>query len=132
MLYLCMVADDDLPIFQIHFGAKAQKEDLNQFIIHAALDLVDKLEKTSNMMYLGQVDKFNEFLISAFVTIGTTRFLLLHNKSLNEQQIKRFFGDLYHIYLKLLMNPFYLKGSPIENARFRQEVQRIGKQHFKV
>mmetsp|Transcript_11343 Transcript_11343/g.18226 ORF Transcript_11343/g.18226 Transcript_11343/m.18226 type:complete len:133 (+) Transcript_11343:1109-1507(+) len=132
MLYLCIVTDDDLPIFQMHFGAKAQKEDLNQFIIHAALDLVDKLEKTSNNMYLGQVDKFNEFLISAFVCIGTTRFLLLHNKSMREDVIKKFFLDVYYVYLKLLMNPFYLKGSPIENMHFQQEIQRIGKLHFKV
>lgn len=93
---------------------------------------MDKLEKSSNNMYLEKVDKFNEFLISAFVCIGTTRFLLLHNKSMNEQYIKKFFNDTYHVYLKLLMNPFYLKGSPIESIRFRQEVQRIGKQHFKV
>merc|ERR1719295_546670 len=83
-------------------------------------------------MYLGQVDKFNEFLISAFVSIGTTRFLLLHNKSMNEQHIKRFFSELYHTYLKLLMNPFYLKGAPITNIRFTQEIQRIGKMHFKL
>ena len=64
-------------------------------------------------------------------TDSATRFLLLHNKSMDEKQIKRFFNDLYHVYLKLLMNPFYLKGSPITNIRFKQEVQRIGKQHFR-
>mmetsp|Transcript_32112 Transcript_32112/g.51931 ORF Transcript_32112/g.51931 Transcript_32112/m.51931 type:complete len:132 (+) Transcript_32112:39-434(+) len=131
MLYLCIVTDDDLPIFQMHFGAKPTKEDLNQFIIHAALDLVDKTEKNSNNMYLGQVDKFNEFLISGFVSIGTTRFLLLHNKAMNEQNIKKFFSEAYNVYLKLLMNPFYLKGSPIDDARFAQEMERIGKQNFK-
>ena len=51
---------------------------------------------------------------------------------MNETYIKRFFSDVYHQYLKLLMNPFYLKSSPIDSDRFKQEIQRIGKQHFKV
>ena len=83
-------------------------------------------------MYLGQIDKFNNSICSAFVTAGCTKLILLHSNDLNEYNIRQFFNDIYAIYLKLLMNPFYIKGSPIKSKRFEKEIKNIAKLHFKI
>ncbi len=49
-----------------------QKDDLNQFIVHAALDMVDQKVWSGTSMFLREVDKFNDLSISAFATAGRT------------------------------------------------------------
>jgi hypothetical protein len=99
MLYLCIVAKGDIPVYEVElssagkvdlksisFGKRKlsfltcvrfkfpfcfeQKEDLNQFIVHSALDMVDQKVWSVNTMFLREVDKFNDQSISAFCTAG--------------------------------------------------------------
>ena len=63
---------------------------LHQFVMHSSLDIVDEIATTSPVPYLKVVNKFYELYVSAYVTAGGARFLMLHDQK-NEDGIKSFF-----------------------------------------
>lgn len=102
---------------------------LNQFIIHAALDMVDDAVWGTSSMFFKNIDKFNEYLISSFVTAGHVKMMLLHDVR-NEDGIRNFFHDVHELYVKVLMNPFYQAGTPITSATFDSRVKLLGRRYF--
>ena len=51
-------------------------------------------------MHLGNVDKFNNLTVAAYVTAAHVKFLLLHDGK-NDEAIRLFFKDVYDIYVRV-------------------------------
>ncbi|XP_039000320.1 trafficking protein particle complex subunit 2-like isoform X1 [Hibiscus syriacus] len=124
-----IVSRNDIPIYEAEVGSLAKREDaaqLHQFILHAALDIVQDLAWTTSAMFLKAIDKFNDLMVSVYVTAGHTRFMLLHD-SRNEDGIKSFFQEVHELYIKILLNPLYLPGSRITSSHFDTKVRALAR-----
>eukprot|EP00993_Chasmostoma_nieuportense_P005591 NODE_6212_length_560_cov_12.517321_g6047_i0.p1 GENE.NODE_6212_length_560_cov_12.517321_g6047_i0~~NODE_6212_length_560_cov_12.517321_g6047_i0.p1 ORF type:complete len:152 (+),score=46.96 NODE_6212_length_560_cov_12.517321_g6047_i0:55-510(+) len=147
--YFMIVGKNDNPIYEtelIDQKLSSEKAQLKQFILHAALDPVEELMwGTTNLTsfqsesaqtsaelsssYLKTVDRFNDFFITAYVTPGYIKFLLMQDFR-QEDNTKTFFNDVYELYLKVLLNPFYRPGGPITSQAFDTRVKGLLKKHF--
>eukprot|EP00041_Stephanoeca_diplocostata_P031376 m.976511 g.976511 ORF g.976511 m.976511 type:complete len:142 (-) comp23945_c2_seq35:2568-2993(-) len=133
--HFVIVNTQDVPLFEDEYGPPRKRnapemrlEDQfsNEFIIHASLDAVDAIVWEKPQMYLKVVDRFKEWSISAFTTASRVKFMLLHDVR-NEDGIDKFFAEVYELYIKTLLNPFYEPGSPIESSDFRSKVKVLAK-----
>uniref|UniRef100_A0A2P2K7I4 Trafficking protein particle complex subunit 2 isoform X2 n=1 Tax=Rhizophora mucronata TaxID=61149 RepID=A0A2P2K7I4_RHIMU len=127
-----IVSRDDIPIYEAEVGSAAKREDaaqLHQFVLHAALDIVQDLAWTTSAMFLKGIDRFNDLVVSVYVTAGHTRFMLLHD-SRNEDGIKSFFQEVQELYIKILLNPLYLPGSRITSSHFDTKVRALARKYI--
>jgi trafficking protein particle complex subunit 2 len=99
------------------------------FILHAALDMVDVNTWAAPATYLKVVDRQHDQLVSAHVTQGGARLLLLH-ESRNEDGIRAFFADVGELYAKACLNPFYAPGSRVESRDFDARVRAAARRHL--
>jgi hypothetical protein len=116
------------PIYELEAG-HGRPEDvahLNQFVAHAALDLVEHAAWSTNATSLKCVDRFQDKFVSAFLTPGSQTFLLLH-EGRNEDSIRGFFLEVHEILVKHLMNPFTDYDAPITSAAFDKRVRAMSK-----
>ena len=54
------------------------------------------------------------------------RMILLH-KTTSEESSRLFFQDVYHMLVKILMNPFYVQGSKINDPKFEKAVRELAR-----
>ncbi|KAK5804888.1 hypothetical protein PVK06_032539 [Gossypium arboreum] len=113
-----IVSRNDIPIYEAEVGSAAKREDaaqLPQFILQAALDIVQDLAWTTSAMFLKAIDKFNDLVVSVYVTADhilniskpihflhlliRTRFMLLLD-SRSDDGIKSFFQEVHELYIK--------------------------------
>jgi hypothetical protein len=100
----------------------ADKAYLFQFILYASLDNLDLKDQNP---FHENIDTYESYFISAYVTPGQTAFLLLHPKKKN---IKAFFQQVHLLYAQLLMNPFYDVRTPIDDPTFGAQVRQAAQQ----
>ncbi|XP_020242101.1 trafficking protein particle complex subunit 2-like [Asparagus officinalis] len=89
-------------LFDKDGDAKEEAAHQHQFILHAALDIVQDLAWTTSAMFLKAIDRFNDLVVSVYVTAGHTRLMLLHD-SRNEDGIKSFFQEVHELYIKVIL-----------------------------
>ncbi|KAJ4958043.1 hypothetical protein NE237_025154 [Protea cynaroides] len=127
-----IVSRNDNPIYEAEVGSAVKKEEAahqHQFILHAALDIVQDIAWNTNAMFLKAVDRFNDLVVSVYVTAGHTRFMLLHD-SRNDDGIKSFFQEVHELYIKILFNPLYLPGSRIMSSQFDTKVRALARKYL--
>jgi len=100
-----------------------------QMIANASLDVIEEVVRKDNTMYLKSVDKFNEWTVSAFVTPGNMKFVLLH-EARNDDGIKSFFHEVWELYVKTMLNPFHTAHTPIRSPVFDARVRASAKKYL--
>ncbi|KAL2261769.1 hypothetical protein VTK26DRAFT_3410 [Humicola hyalothermophila] len=164
--YFAIIGTQDNPLFEYEFGTSKQGGDgqsrfteqarnLNQFILHSSLDIVEEVQWTTGQLYLKVIDKFFNSYISCFMTGGNVKFLLLHQppgtagagggaaptrnstsvganptSPQTEEAIKNFFFEVYENYVKTIMSPFYKVNMEIRSPVFRQRVMAAGRKYL--
>ncbi|RAO71110.1 uncharacterized protein BHQ10_007122 [Talaromyces amestolkiae] len=91
--YFTILSATDVPLFSLTFGTSKSGGDgvarfrtpdsaqyMNQFIVHASLDIIEETQWTNGALYLKHIDTYppTASYISAFLTPSGTRFILLH------------------------------------------------------
>ncbi|KAI7835139.1 Sedlin [Kickxella alabastrina] len=128
--YFAIVGTNDSPLYEAEFGIQRDENKyLNQFIVHAALDLVDDAQFTNNACFLKTVDRYNDWNVSAYVTPSNIRLMLLF-ESKSDEVVRAFFMECHELYLKTLMNPFYEPNTPIQSLAFDSKVHALAKKHL--
>ncbi|KAI5117505.1 hypothetical protein M0805_009674 [Coniferiporia weirii] len=100
-----------------------------QMIANASLDVIEDVMLRDSAMYLKAVDRFNEWTVSAFVTPGNMKFIMLHEGK-NDDGIRSFFMDVWELYVKTLLNPFHSAYTPIKSGVFDARVRASAKRHL--
>lgn len=168
--YFAIISPTDKPVFELTFGTSKAGGDgiarfrngetsryMNQFIVHAALDVVEEAQWLTPNLWLKVIDQYvpTHSHVSCFITGTNVRFMLLHQPTTppaastigsrssstisstsipqnptspqTEEAIRQFMTEVFELWVKTLMSPFYRVGNPIVSPVFRQRVTAAGR-----
>ncbi|KAK5123740.1 hypothetical protein LTR85_002376 [Meristemomyces frigidus] len=88
--YFTIIGTRDNPLFDLEFGTskiggdgiarfRDEAKYMNQFIVHAALDMVEEAQWANKDLYLKRIDTFQNNHVHCFLTGGNVKFMLLMN-----------------------------------------------------
>ncbi|CAM9686009.1 unnamed protein product [Chrysoparadoxa australica] len=128
-----MIVGRSEPLYELELQSETSQDGdgahPTQLILHSALDMVERKQWTTTNLHLKVVDKFNDQVVSAYVTAGGLRLLLLHAGQ-GDDGIRSFFMDVHELYVKHMLNPFYMVDSPIVSPAFEQRVRSLARKHL--
>merc|ERR1719453_694109 len=144
-----------VPVYEADLAgnAKVDSSHLHQFVLHAASDAADDslwheaaaappLAFASSIgggggggvgavpLTLRLVDRFNALSVSAYVTAGRYKMLLLHDARISEDSAMAFMRDLHEPLVKVLLNPLREAAEYIADLRFDERVRALARRHF--
>ena len=125
--YVFVMVVDGTPIFEHTAGTlqlPADGPNSYQFVMHAALDMVEESMWKTGTMNLKRVDAFQGQNISAYVTASNVVLLLMHENA-SEDSVGFFFREVHEMYIKIMMNPFYKYGSIVVSRSFQARVEKL-------
>eukprot|EP00345_Euplotes_harpa_P003685 CAMPEP_0168330216 /NCGR_PEP_ID=MMETSP0213-20121227/7583_1 /TAXON_ID=151035 /ORGANISM="Euplotes harpa, Strain FSP1.4" /LENGTH=91 /DNA_ID=CAMNT_0008333713 /DNA_START=135 /DNA_END=410 /DNA_ORIENTATION=+ len=84
----------------------------------------------TNSMFLKEVDTHLTDSVYCYLTAANVKFLLLIDSKNGENFKEQFFFDLYELYVKTVMNPFYEPNTKINFPAFDSKVKELVKKYF--
>ena len=117
-----MIVGNSEPLYEKKLGSpnsgdRDELSYLHQFILHSSLDMVQSSMVSNNATFLKVVDRFNSSQVSAYLTPGGAKFLLLHGGK-GEDAIRHFFVEVHEFYVKHILCPFTSLDAPIRSPYF--------------
>ncbi|ORX35904.1 Sedlin [Kockovaella imperatae] len=109
-------------------GTGSLERHMCQMIAHKSLDSVEEVMESTGALYLKNVDRHNEWTVSAFLA-GAIKFILLHDNK-NDDGIRSFFLDLWEVFVKVSLNPFHSTNTPIRNPMFEARIRTIARRYL--
>lgn len=156
--YFAIINSHDNPVYEAEFSSlnssfPPELKELNPFIIHSSLDILDDLQWQMNSnvgflrsrnaenidnCYLGKIDYFYGLVITGYLTYGNLKFVMIHgsnnggssNITVEDSMIRHFYQEVHELYIKTLMNPFYKVGDPIFSPTFDGKVRLLAKKYL--
>lgn len=115
-LHLLVLDRDNVPLLQMPLVAAGEDDPVMiDLVLQSAVEVLITKLASSRQLYLKQIDKVTpEWAVSAFVTLGNIKFILLHPIKIDEATLKIFFSDVHTAFVKSYMSPFSDDGKNID------------------